>query len=229
MRYFILKEFLKFKLAFYFFVASVCFCMAWIYFSIQGAIAKYTISFYTLQVMYNKNFSFNHLDEINLLFALIIAVNSMFFERQNARIRVQFHYPHSYLKNTLLITLIPLCFLLFLYIFELICIYLMLSSFFPIEIVLALISTLLNSCLFSIGLFFATQSIVIEPNFKRALATLCIGIASIFIYFKINPDVGNSMLYYLNDMAPLYSILWIVFGVSLLALSLDNYKKGYIK
>lgn len=229
MREFILKEFYKVKLPLLVFIVASIFCIAWIYFDIKSGINKYTVSFYTLQVMFNKRFSYNHLDELNILFAVILGFCSMFYERQNARIRVQFHYPHTYTKNALTITLIPLCFLLAVYISELVSVFFIFNSIFAIEITLALLSTLFYSAMFGVGLFLATQSIVIEPNLKRVFSIIFIVVASLYLYFKINPDVGNSSLYYLNDMLYAYLSLWIIFCVSSLILSLNNYKKGYIK
>lgn len=229
MRYFILKEFLKFKLAFYFFVSCSLFCVAWIWLDLKDSIHKYSITGYTMQLMFNKNFSYNHLDELNLLFALIIGVSSMFFERQNARIRLQLHYPQSYLKNVLLLSLTPFCFLLGVYLVQIILLFAVFSSFFDTLIANALISTLIYNVIFSLGLFLLTQSVVIEPNLGRVLGSIIVGIGGVFIYFSINPDVGKSPLFYLNDNALIYLIFWVFFSICLLVSSLQNYKRGYIK
>ncbi len=109
MRYIVLKEFAKFRFAF---LIAVCFCLAWIFFEIKGGFNKFGNAGYAIQILFNKNFTYNFLDILNILFAAVLGVSSMFFERTGARIRMQFHFPHSYLKNALTITVIPLCFLL---------------------------------------------------------------------------------------------------------------------
>lgn len=229
MRYFIYKEFAKFRLGFYVFAISAIYCVAWIYFDLSDSIDKFSITSYTLQLMYNKVFSYNHLDELNLLFAVIIAILSMFYERQNARIRLQLHFPQSYSKNIMLLTLVPLCFLLFVYIFEILALFLVFTKFFPIEISNALLITLINNIIFSVGLYFVAQSMMVEPNNKRAIGILLIGVICVWIYFKLNPDVGNSSYYYLNEIVWCYFALWVVFGAMTLLYSLKNYKRGYIK
>ncbi|MBR8465521.1 hypothetical protein KDE13_03990 [Campylobacter sp. faydin G-140] len=229
MRHILLKEFYKFNLAFWLFVAMIAFCCAWVYFEIVGGFNKFGTMMYSLQVIYNKQFTYNHLDELNLAFGVIIGIMSMFFERQNGRIRVQLAFPHSYTKNMLTITLVPLIFLLVIFATEIAVIFCIFSKFFQPELRDALISTLIYSCIFSTALFLLSQSVMIEPSLKRIIASIASGVAILFLYFKINPDVGHSSLYYLNSNLWIYALICWVFCLSLLVLSLQNYKKGYIK
>lgn len=229
MREMIVKELCKIRVAFYLFTLFSLFCIVWIFFDIRGDANRYGISFYTLQVMFNKKFSFNHLDEINILFAVVFGFCSMFYERYAGRIRVQFHYPHSYFQNIATLVAIPLCFLLFIYMIQILAMFFVLKIHFANEISLAIMSTLFYSALFGVGLFLSTQSIVIEPNLKNAFSIVCINLATLFLYFKINPDVCNSSLYYLNEKLWLYLLIYLCATLCLVVNSLNNYKKGYIK
>ena len=229
MRYIVLKEFYKFRFAFWVFVVMACFCCAWNFFEIQKGFEKIGAIMYALQIMFNKNFTYNHLDEINIAFGAIIGLCSMFFERHSARIRVQFHFPHTYLKNIVTITLIQIVFLLGVYAVEILTMFGIFSAFFPAEIVTALLSTLIYSCAFGVAMFWLAQSTLIEPHIRRVVASIVAAVAMAFIYFKINPDISRSSLYYLNDKFwPYMAICWAFCLASLVA-ALQNYKKGYIK
>ncbi|MCR4942476.1 MAG: hypothetical protein K5978_06785 [Campylobacter sp.] len=229
MKYILLKEFLKFKFVFLFFALGLSFCVLWCYFEISGGMKRFGVGFYTLEVIYNKNFTYNFLDILNIALAFAIGFCSMFAERLMGRIRVQFHFPHSYLKNALYITLIPLLFLLLLYVLEIFAMVFMLYQFFQPELVNALISTLVYSCIFGVGVFYLSQAMLIEPDIKKVFAYVLVLLMSGFLYFKINPDVDESGLYYLNDNFCLYLGVFLFFAIASVMLSLQNYKKGYIK
>ncbi len=229
MRYIVLKEFAKFRLAFFAFLIAICFCTAWIFFEIKGGLNKFGNAGYAIQILFNKNFTYNFLDILNILFAAVLGVSSMFFERTGARIRVQFHFPHSYLKNALTITVIPLCFLLVVFAAQIGALFSIFLSFFQPEVACALISTIIYSCSFSVGVFWLAQSATVEPSVRRVWASVVAGLASGYIYFKFNSDVDKSAQYYLNENLWIYTSVFWIFCAFCLVLSLNNYKKGYIK
>lgn len=226
MRVFILKEFYKFRFAFWIFVLAICFILAWIFFDIQTGIERFGALNFTLRVMYNKFFSFNHLDEVNIIFAVVIGALAMFAERANGRIRVQFSYPHTFVQNALMITLIPLSFVLLVYLVEFSVVLAILSTFFPKEISNVLFISLLYSQGFGVGAFLLTQSMIIDPNLKRVFANLCFLLGGAYIYFVFN---SQNSAYYLNQNLWQYLAIFVLFGVLALIMSLLAYKQGYIK
>ena len=54
MRYIVLKEFAKFRFAFFAFLIAVCFCLAWIFFEIKGGLNKFGNAGYAIQILFNK-------------------------------------------------------------------------------------------------------------------------------------------------------------------------------
>ena len=106
MRAIILKEFLKFQYAFYAFLALSLGVIVAIGFQIKNGINTYSDSGYMIRVVYNLDFSFMGLDLLNVFFVVLVGVSAFFGERQNARIRIQFHFPNSNLKNVTQLALI---------------------------------------------------------------------------------------------------------------------------
>ena len=229
MRYLVLKEFLKIRVIFWFFLVAILFCCAWNYIEIKNGLDKFGAVSYILRVIYSKFYSLNHLDEINLLFAFAVGFASMFYERLNARIRVQFAYPHTFLANICTLALTPLLFLGAVYVAEIAIMRWVFGMFFPSELSNALISTLSYSCFFGICIYFLVASLLIEPSIIRVSGTAIVFLATLFLYFKINPDIGNSSLYYLNEKMWIFLSLDLIFCISSYVISLNNYKKGYIK
>ena len=229
MRYIILKEFKKFKFAFYAFLLCAIFAMIWCVNEISRGSARFGEMMYWLQVVYNKAFTLNHLDEINLIFCGAIGLLSMLYERRFARIRVQFHYPHSYFKNILTIVGVPLAFIIFVFALEFIAAMAIFRINFANEIAWAILSTIIYSFAFGVGIFFLIQSMVLGPNLVKIAANSLFLLGSLEIYFKINPDIGYTSYFYLNDKFYIFTAIFIAYSVSSLVLCLRSYKQGYIK
>ncbi|MBQ9291701.1 MAG: hypothetical protein IJ211_00370 [Campylobacter sp.] len=229
MKYIILKEFLKIRFAFFaFLICALGICVA-IIFGTNGQILTNSAARYISSVVFKMNFSFIWLDIANIFFTLLIGVFAFFPERLNGRIRIQFHFPHSDFTNILTTVLIPLCFVIFVFLCEFIILKIYLNLVFPKNLNYHMITILFNNFAFCITLFLAAPSFLIEPNLRRIVGFIIAQGLLIYIYFKINPDFINLLSYGYNGEFSKFFIFCLIFAIISLVLSFFDYKQGYIK
>ena len=85
--------------------------------------------------LFQKGFSFYYITDLNLVFAVSIAVFVFLRERINARLRLSLHFPRSTWVNIFYIVFTGFCFVVALYIIEILIFNLIVSNVYTGEII----------------------------------------------------------------------------------------------
>lgn len=229
MRAIILKEFLKIKFAFFAFLGFVLFGVIAI---IANTLHQFNISGKSeviFMINYNFEFSFLWLDVLNIFFAVILGFFCYYREKIGGRLRLHFHFPLSNLKQILIITALPLCFLIFVFLIEFIVLFGFFFVVFPLNLSLNLINLLINNFAFCVVLFFAPFGIVFSSKFSEIALNIVSWSVLVFLYFKINPDLVNFTSYSQNDKFYVFFAFCLVFAYTNLQVFIKKYKQGYLK
>lgn len=223
------KEFYKFKEVYFVFLAIIACFLIYSAFSFKNFVNQNDGVMLNLSFLYEKGFTLSRLDDLNIIFALIIGVLVFLKERVNARLRLSLHFPNSTFKNISYIVFIGLGCVCFAYFLEYIFLNKILLSFYHEEFVNVVKFTIAQSFFFGITLYLLCAGIIIEPVKKRVVINLILGLAFLFLYSEIALDIYQMPSFYHNKFGFCYIAVAFIYAICALIIAFYNYKKGYIK
>ena len=223
------KEFYKFKDIYLFLVVLMLSFLTYLAFGLKSMVQDFGAASTNLSFLLKKKFSFFHLDEINLLFACIIALFVFFHERTNGRLRLSLHFPHAHFKIIGFIIFYGLFFVFLAYFAEILLFNAIFGSVYASEIMYVLNYSLFLNYIFGFLLYIFCAGLIIEPIKRRVFANLIFMIGSIYLYYEINPDIYALDSFYANEFGIYYMIFIGFYAFSSAAIAFNNYKRGYIK
>ncbi|MSN95808.1 hypothetical protein F1B92_01120 [Campylobacter sp. FMV-PI01] len=221
------KEFYKFKEIYFVFIGIIACFLLYIAFGLDSFVKQNDAVMLNLSFLYEKGFSFNRLDDFNLIFALVIGILVFSKERINGRLRLSLHFPNSTFKNISYIVFIGLLFVCFAYFLEFVFLNLILSNFYHKEFISIINLSLLQNFYFGTILYILAGGIIINPIKKQVILNLVISLAFLYLYFEILPDIYKS--FYHNEFGFFYMSIALIYAICSLVEAFYNYKKGYIK
>ncbi len=223
------KEFYKFKDVYLLLVVLITSFLAYLAFSLKDMVQNFGALSVNLSFLFKKKFTFFHLDDMNLIFAFVIAVFVFFHERINGRLRLSLHFPHSSVRNIGFIIMCGLLFVFFVYFVEIMILNIILGTVYAEEIMHVLNYSLSLNYIFGFLLYIFCCGFIIEPVKKRAIVNFIVMLGSIYLYYEINPDIYVLDSFYANDLGFYYMGIVALYALSAAFIAFDNYKRGYIK
>lgn len=223
------KEFYKFKEIYLLFALLICAFLIYFGVKLRANLSQMGGVETNLIFLFQKGFSFYHITDLNLVFAASIAVFVFLRERINARLRLSLHFPRNTWVNIFYIVFTGFCFVVALYIVEILIFNLIVSNVYAGEIIGVLNCSLLQNFAFGLVLYLFCAGLIIEPVKKRVAVNFIVMAACIYLYYEINPDIYALLSFYANDFGLFYIILAGIYAANSTAIAFDNYKKGYIR
>lgn len=168
-------------------------------------------------------FSFNYLDYILPIFAIMLAVMQFYLEVSNARIRLYLHLPMTTFRLVSILIFIGLIFLIIIFLIITFLYFFILKFYYPYEIFLAIMTKLYPIYLMSLLCYVGTILVFIEPLYKRKILYIMI---TYFIIKYYNEYIDK---YFLSEMLDNFILFIIGIYILLIYDVFDSYVKGYVK
>lgn len=191
--------------------------------------AKNTVEFYEttnaiLNITIFARFKYNFIDSIPLLFAVSLGTFQFYPEVVNARIRLFLHLPLSHFKLTSTLIFSGLILLLIIFTIVIYSYYLILSSFYPIEVYDAIYSKLVPIFLAAILAYLSTLLAFLEPKVIRKVLYTILSFFILSVYLKYS-QTGYFVSDFLNITIIFIILIYIISAYEVFT----SYTKGYIK
>ena len=218
------KEYIKTHKVIFIFTVLIAYSLFQTFLDAKNTMEFYDATSAILGISQMGRFDFNNIKYISFLFAIALGIAQFYPEVNQARIRLFLHLPMTHIK--LITTILFSGIVLLVVFFAVISLfyYLILSSYYPIEIFTALYSKLFPIFLGSILCYLAVVLGFLEPSIKRKIIYLAIAFLSLSVFVNLSQS-AFFIAYFINIVLLVLIAIYLLTAYEVFT----AYTKGYIK
>lgn len=218
------KEFIKTYKVILIFIAIFTYSLFDTFLDTKNTIEFYEATSAILNITLLGRFDFNFIKFISIIFAISLGVAQFYPEIASGRIRLYLHLPMSHFKLISILIFSGLGLLSLVFSIIWFSYYMILSSYFPVEVFDAINSKLTPFFLASIFAYLTTLLAFLEPKIDKKVLYVMISLAVLILYLKY-----SQITYFVSDFMNI--IMGVIICIYILTIyeAFTTYTKGYIK